>query len=54
MFAPLEDRAYFAGVQVNDDICTSVWPNDVDFDPEVLYRLVIGKPIPIILPPPVS
>jgi hypothetical protein len=46
VFAPLEDKVFFAQVAVNADIGTIVWPNDVDFDPEVLYSNVTGKPIP--------
>ncbi|MGA2229642.1 MAG: DUF2442 domain-containing protein [Tepidisphaeraceae bacterium] len=45
VFAPLQDMAYFARVSVNSDIGTIVWPNDVDFDPEVLYSHITGKPI---------
>jgi Protein of unknown function (DUF2442) len=46
VFAPLEDKTYFAQVQINADIGTIVWPNDVDFDPEVLYSRITGKLIP--------
>ncbi len=46
VFKPLEDETYFAKVQVNPDLGTIVWPNDVDFDPEVLYSQITGKPIP--------
>ena len=45
VFAPLEDKTFFAQVRVNADIGTIVWPNDVDFDPEVLYSQITGKPI---------
>jgi hypothetical protein len=45
VFAPLEDKAFFARVSVNPEIGTIVWPNDVDFDPEVLYSLITGKPL---------
>jgi len=51
VFAPLEDQAYFAKVAVNAEIGTIVWPNDVDFDPEVLYSLVTKKPIEAIAAP---
>jgi hypothetical protein len=46
VFAPLEDKNFFAQVSVNVDIGTIVWPNDVDFDPEVLYSHVTGRQIP--------
>lgn len=45
LFAPLEDKTYFARAKVNDDIGTIVWPNDVDFDPEVLYAQVTHQPV---------
>ena len=46
VFAPLEDKGFFAQVGVNADIGTIVWPNDVDFDPEVLYSSIAGQRIP--------
>ena len=46
VFAPLENRDFFAQVGVNVDIGTIVWPNDVDWDPEVLYSQITGQPIP--------
>ena len=46
VMAPLEDKSFFAQVSVNPDIGALVWPNDVDFDPEVLYSHVTGQPIP--------
>jgi hypothetical protein len=45
VFAPLEDKTYFARATVNEDIGTVVWPNGVDFDPDVLYSQVTGKQI---------
>ena len=45
VFAPLEDKAFFAQVTVNSEFGTIAWPNDVDFDPEVLYSRVTGKPV---------
>jgi hypothetical protein len=46
VFAPLQDRAYFAQVYVNPDLGTICWPNEADIDPDVLYALVTGEPIP--------
>ena len=46
VFAPLEDKEYFAKVSVNSEIGTIVWPNGGDVDPEVLYSRVTGKSIP--------
>jgi len=46
VFTPLEDKKFFAEVSVNPEIGTIVWPNDVDFDPEVLYSHITGQPIP--------
>jgi len=45
MFTPLEDIDFFKQVQVDREAGTIVWPNDVDFCPDVLYSLVTGKPI---------
>jgi hypothetical protein len=47
VFAPLEDKAYFAQVHVNPDIGTICWPNDADLDPDVLYAAITGEPIDI-------
>jgi hypothetical protein len=46
VFAPLQDRDYFVQVKVNPDIGTICWPNEADIDPDVLYALVTGIPIP--------
>ena len=53
-FAPLRDPAYFARVRVNPDLGTICWPNDADWDPLVLYSLVIGRPIETLLTRPGS
>jgi len=45
VFAPLADKNYFARVAVNPEIGTIMWPNGVDFDPEVLYSNITGRPI---------
>ena len=46
VFAPLRERDYFALVCVNPDTGTIQWPNDADLDPDVLYSMVSGQPIP--------
>ena len=46
VFAPLEDIDFFRQVRVDPEIGTLVWPNEVDFDPDVLYSLAIGTPLP--------
>lgn len=46
VFAPLEDKSFFARVSVNKELGTIIWPNDVDFDPEVLYSQVTGRSLP--------
>ena len=45
VFKPLEDVDFFKQVQVDPEAGTIVWPNDVDFCPDVLYSLVTGEPI---------
>lgn len=45
VFTPLEDIDFFRRVQVDPEVGTIVWPNEVDFCPDVLYSLVTGKPI---------
>ena len=45
VFIPLEDIDFFKQVQVAPESGTIVWPNEVDFCPDVLYSLVTGKPI---------
>jgi hypothetical protein len=46
VFAPLQDRNYFVQVRVNPDTGTICWPNDADLDPDVLYAMVTGEPLP--------
>ena len=45
VFGPLENPDFFKQVRVDPDAGTIVWPNEVDFCPDVLYSLVTGKPI---------
>ncbi|MBM4423229.1 MAG: DUF2442 domain-containing protein [Chloroflexi bacterium] len=47
VFKPLEDVEFFRQVRVDPEIGTLVWPNDVDFDPDVLYSKATGTPIPL-------
>ena len=50
VFAPLEDVKFFNQVRVDAEAGTIVWPNGVDFCPDVLYNLATGKPIRILEP----
>lgn len=45
VFEPLEDIRFFSQVKVDPEAGTIVWPNEVDFCPDVLYSLVTGQPI---------
>jgi hypothetical protein len=47
VFAPLEDLDFFRRVRVDPEIGTLVWPNDVDFCPDVLYGEATGTPLPM-------
>jgi hypothetical protein len=40
VFAPLEDPAYFARVEVDRELGTIVWPNGADVAPETLHLWV--------------
>lgn len=46
VFAPLRDSREFASVRVNTELGTICWPCGADLDPEVLYSLVTGRPLP--------
>lgn len=46
VFAPLANPDYFAKVAVNPEIGTICWPNDADLDPDVLYSMLTGEPLP--------
>ena len=50
VFSPLEDVGFFGRVTVDPEAGTIVWPNEVDFCPDVLYSLVTGKPIRVLEP----
>lgn len=48
VFRQLEDVEFFKEVQVDPEAGTIVWPNGVDFCPDVLYSLATGKPIRVL------
>ena len=48
VFAPLANPNYFAKVAVNPEIGTICWPNDADLDPDVLYSMLTGEPLPML------
>jgi hypothetical protein len=43
VFAPLEDPAYFARVELDEELGTIVWPSGADIAPETLYRWVAER-----------
>ncbi len=45
VFKQLEDIDFFKQVFVDPEIGTLVWPNEVDFCPDVLYSEATGNPI---------
>ena len=45
VFAPLESVDFFRQVSVDGEAGTIVWPNGVDFCPDVLYAEATGKSI---------
>jgi hypothetical protein len=56
VFEHLRDPAFFAGVRVDSEACTIVWPNGADLDPLVLHATALlqddrgaripGNPVP--------
>ena len=48
VFSQLEDVGFFRQVQVDPEAGTIVWPNGVDFCPDVLYSLATGKSIRVL------
>jgi hypothetical protein len=50
VFAPLRDAKEFAAVQVNPELGTVCWPCGADLDPDVLYAMVTGAPVPNLKP----
>jgi len=47
VFTALENLDFFRQVQVDPEAKTLVWPNGVDFCPDVLYSEALGRPLPI-------
>ena len=50
VFEPLETIAYFRRVKVDSEFGTLVWPNGVDFCPDVLYSEATGSSLPVFEP----
>ena len=46
IFEKLKDESFFKKVEVSSELGTVRWPNGADLDPDVLYALVKGEPIP--------
>jgi hypothetical protein len=46
VFAALRDPTEFAKVNVNAELGTVCWPCGADLDPDVLYAIVTGTPMP--------
>lgn len=45
VFTPMEQITFFKQVAVDPEFGTLVWPNEVDFCPDVPYSEVTGKAI---------
>jgi hypothetical protein len=45
VFRPLQSTEFFAQVSVDPEAGTLVWPNGVDFCPDVLYAQATGKDV---------
>jgi hypothetical protein len=45
VFRLLADTEFFRQVRLEPEAGTIVWPNGVDFCPDVLYSLATGQPI---------
>lgn len=46
VFTALENMDFFKRVQVDPEVGTLVWPNEVDFCPDVIYSEATGEPLP--------
>jgi Protein of unknown function (DUF2442) len=47
VFKPLQSIEFFKQVGVDKEAGTLVWPNGVDFCPDVLYAEATGRPIAV-------
>jgi hypothetical protein len=47
MIRPLAEIEFFKQVRLDPEAGTNVWPNGVDFCPDVLHSLAAGRPISI-------
>lgn len=47
VFRPLQNTEFFQQVSVDPEAGTLVWPNGVDFCPDVLYSEATGNPIAV-------
>ena len=54
VFAPLRDPKLFGAVAVDPELGTARWSNGADLDPDVLYALITGQPIPDLTRRPAS
>lgn len=50
VFAPLRNKVVFDQVSVDAEMGTVVWPGGADLDPDVLYALATGQPLPDLTP----
>jgi hypothetical protein len=50
VFAALRDKTQFDQVDVDPSLGTVVWPGGGDLDPDVLYALATGEPLPDFTP----
>ena len=46
MMLPLKDPTFFQRVRVDPRWGCIVWPNDVDYCPDLLYHRATGAPLP--------
>jgi hypothetical protein len=51
VFALLREQKTFRRVRVDPELGTVVWPTGADLDPDVLYSVVAGRPLPALKKP---